>query len=158
MTLPNDPEQLLEFANGIIAQQSFSTLIGARFTAIGDGIATLEVPLRDDLRQHHGFAHGGLMGSMADITLTFVGALHLGPQVLTSEFKINFIRPAVGEKLVARGQLVGGTSRQAVTRCDIYAVRSGEDGQLGEDRQPSEKLVATALGTIALPDAAPRSS
>ncbi|MCY1702637.1 PaaI family thioesterase [Deinococcus sp. SL84] len=148
MTLPADPQQLLTFADSILAQQSFSALIGARFTAIGEGRATLQVPLREDLRQHHGFAHGGLLASMADITLTFVGALHLGPQVLTSEFKINFIRPAVGETLVARGELVGGTARQAVTRCDIYAVRHGEDGQ------PGEKLVATAQGTIVLPDTA----
>lgn len=150
MTLPADPQQLLSFANGVIAQQSFSTLIGARFTQIGEQGATLEVPLRGDLRQHHGFAHGGLMGAMADITLTFVGALHLGPQVLTSEFKINFIRPAVGDKLVARGELIGGTARQAVTLCAIYAVQCGEDGQ------PTEKLVAAAQGTIVLPDTAPR--
>lgn len=135
------PAELLAFANRVIAAQSFSTLIGAQFTDITPGGATLRVPLREDLRQHHGFAHGGLLSAMADISLTFIGALALGPNVLTSEFKINFVRPGVGEQLVSRASVVSSTRRQAVTCCDIFAV-TGDD----------EKLVATALGTIVLAD------
>ena len=135
------PAEVLAFANQVIAAQSFSTLIGAQFTDITPSQATLRVPLREDLRQHHGFAHGGLMSAMADISLTFIGALALGPNVLTSEFKINFVRPGVGEELVSRASVVSATKRQAVTRCDIFAVKGGD-----------EKLVATALGTIVLAD------
>ncbi len=90
------------------------------------------MPLREDLRQHHGFAHGGLLSAMADISLTFIGALALGPNVLTSEFKINFVRPGVGEQLVSRASVVSSTRRQAVTRCDIFAV-TGDD-EAGGDR------------------------
>lgn len=141
MTLPTTGPEAVAFANRIIDAQSFSTLIGARFEDITPGHATLRVPLRDDLKQHHGFAHGGLMSAMADISLTFMGAAALGPNVLTSEFKINFIRPGVGEALISRASVVSATRRQAVTRCDIYAVQGGQ-----------EKLVATALGTIVLAD------
>ena len=138
-SLPQSPAELLAFANRVIAAQSFSTLIGAEFTDITPSGATLRVPLRGDLRQHHGFAHGGLLSAMADISLTFTGAFALGPNVLTSEFKINFVRPGVGEELISRASVVSSTRRQAVTRCDIFAVQGGE-----------EKLVATALGTIVL--------
>lgn len=83
MTLPTTGPEAVAFANRIIDAQSFSTLIGARFEDITPGHATLRVPLRDDLKQHHGFAHGGLMAAMADISLTFMGAAALGPNVLT---------------------------------------------------------------------------
>lgn len=141
MTLPTTGPEAVAFANRIIDAQAFSTLIDARFEDITPGHATLRVPLRDDLKQHHGFAHGGLMAAMADISLTFMGAAALGPNVLTSEFKINFIRPGVGETLISRASVVSATKRQAVTRCDIYAVQGGQ-----------EKLVATALGTIVVAD------
>ena len=141
MTLPTTGPEAVAFANRIIDAQSFSTLIGARFEDITQEHATLRVPLRDDLKQHHGFAHGGLMSTMADISLTFMGASVLGPNVLTSEFKINFVRPGTGETLISRASVVGATKRQAVTRCDIYAVQGGK-----------EKLVATALGTIVVAD------
>ena len=88
-----------------------------------------------------GFAHGGLQATLADITLTFMGAAALGPSVLTSEFKINFLRPAQGDTLIGRGAVLSAGKRQAVTRCDIYAAQDGQ-----------EKLVATALGTIARAD------
>lgn len=141
MTLPTSGPEAVAFANRIIDSQAFSVLIGARFEEISPEHATLRVPLRDDLKQHHGFAHGGLLAAMADITLTFMGAAALGPNVLTSEFKINFLRPGVGDTLVSRGSIVSATKRQAVTRCDIFVVQNGK-----------EKIAATALGTIVLAD------
>lgn len=144
MTMPTTPAELVAYANKIIAAQTFSTLVGAEFTEITSESAVLRVPLRDDLRQHHGFAHGGLLATMADIGLTFMGAFAIGPNVLTSEYKINFLRPATGSELVARASVISGGKRQAVTRCDIFAVT-----------ESGEKLVATALGTIVTSDAAP---
>lgn len=61
---------------------------------------------------------------------------------MTSEFKINYLRPALGERLIARAQVVYAGKTHAVSRCDIYARRDGE-----------EKLCACAQGTInRLPD------
>ncbi len=60
--------------------------------------------------------------------------------VVTSEFKINYVRPAVGTRLIARARAVHAGRRQAVCHCDIY-VRN----ETGEE----ETLVAVAQGTIA---------
>ncbi|WP_291423222.1 PaaI family thioesterase [Deinococcus sp.] len=144
MSQPTSPAEMLAYANSVIAIQTFSTLVGAQFTSISATEAVLHVPLRDDLRQHHGFAHGGLIATMADIGLTFMGAMALGPNVLTSEYKINFLRPGTGDELVARSSVISSSRRQAVTRCDIFAVAGGQ-----------EKLVATALGTIVKSEAEP---
>ncbi|MDL2343988.1 PaaI family thioesterase [Deinococcus sp. MIMF12] len=136
--------QAVAFAQSVLDAQPFSVLVGARVEQMAPDGVVVRVPFRTDLTQHHGFAHGGVQAALADIALTFMGAAALGPSVLTSEFKINFLRPGVGEALVARGSVVSATRRQAVTRCDIYAERGGE-----------EKLVATALGTIVVADVAP---
>ena len=132
---------MLSSAQGVLDAQPFSTLVGARATRFTPDGVEVHLALRPDLTQHHGFAHGGLQATLADITLTFMGAAALGPSVLTSEFKINFLRPAQGDTLIGRGTVLSAGKRQAVTRCDLYAAQDGQ-----------EKLVATALGTIARAD------
>ncbi|ABF43835.1 HGG containing motif thioesterase superfamily (plasmid) [Deinococcus geothermalis DSM 11300] len=136
--------QAVAFAQSVLDAQPFSVLVGARVEQMAPDGVVVRVPFRRDLTQHHGFAHGGLQAALADIALTFMGAAALGPRVLTSEFKINFLRPGMGEALVARGSIISAGKRQAVTRCDIFAVQAGE-----------EKLVATALGTIVTADVPP---
>ncbi|EYB69108.1 phenylacetic acid degradation-related protein [Deinococcus phoenicis] len=139
-----DGAEAVAFAQSVLDSQPFSVLVGAKVEAMSPAGVVVRVPFRRDLTQHHGFAHGGVQAALADIALTFMGAAALGPSVLTSEFKINFVRPGLGEALVARGSVISAGRRQAVTRCDIYAVQAGE-----------EKLVATALGTIVTADVPP---
>ncbi|HEX2909429.1 MAG TPA: PaaI family thioesterase [Chloroflexia bacterium] len=127
----------LEFAEKALASQPFSRLIGAKITAFSPELSELIIPIRDELKQQHGFVHGGVLSYAADNALTFAGGAALGAGVLTSEFKINYLRPAVGETLIARASVIYAGKSQAVCRCDIFAVKEGE-----------EKLCATAQGTI----------
>lgn len=133
-------ESLMELGRQVLAQQPFSTFMGARLTSLEPGSAVLELPLRDELRQQHGFAHGGVLSYLADNALTFAGGSAMQAPVVTSEFKINYVRPAVGTRLIARARTVHAGRRQAVCHCDIY-VRT----ETGEE----ETLVAVAQGTIA---------
>ena len=131
------PEQFLAFGRDILARQPFSALLGAELTALARGRCQLELPLRDDLRQHLGFAHGGVISYLADNALTYAGGTAMAVPVLTSEFKINYLRPGVGERLVARAEAVVVSKTQAVCRCEVFAVSGGV-----------EKLCALAQGTI----------
>lgn len=56
---------------------------------------------------------------------------------LTGEFKINYLRPGLGETLIARAEAKHAGSRQATCVCDVYAKNGGD-----------EKLFAAALGTF----------
>lgn len=47
----------LALAQKVLAAQPFSNLLGARLVAFGEGEATLELDIRDDLRQQNGFLH-----------------------------------------------------------------------------------------------------
>ena len=93
---------MLAMGQQILASQPFSVFLGTQLTAFNDEQVELHLLLRDELKQQNGFAHGGVLSYLADNALTFAGGAKLGPAVLTAEYKINYMRPAVGSKLIAR--------------------------------------------------------
>ena len=133
-----DMEDMLAWGRRILASQPFSVLLGAELLAFQEGSVELKVPLRAELQQQHGFVHGGVISYAADNALTYAGGSALGPSVVTSEFKINYVRPAMGEYIVARATVIHAGKNQAVCRCDVYV-----------SSNHNESLCATAQGTIA---------
>lgn len=131
-------EELFETGQQVLDAQPFSAMLGTKLVAFSEEGAVLEIPIRGELLQQNGFVHGGVVSYAADNALTFAGGSALGPEVLTSEYKINYLRPASGEKLLARATVVYSGKRQAVCRCDVVSVT--EAG--------GERLCATAQGTI----------
>src|SRR4051794_35530025 len=94
------PDAYLEMGRKILAAQPFSVLIGAELHAFSPGHTEVQLPLAERLTQQNGFAHGGIVSYLADNALTFVGGTALRAAVVTSEYKINYIRPAMGERLI----------------------------------------------------------
>jgi len=131
------PEAFLAMGRDVLAAQPFSVLIGAELHALSPGHCELHVPVSDKIRQQHGFVHGGVVSYAADNALTYAGGTALRVPVVTSEFKINYVRPAVGERLIARADAVHTGKSQAVCRCDVFVLQDGK-----------EKLCAIAQGTI----------
>jgi uncharacterized protein (TIGR00369 family) len=131
-------EDMLAWGRRILASQPFSVLLGAELLSFQEGSVELKVPLRAELQQQHGFVHGGVTSYAADNALTYAGGSALGPSVITSEFKINYVRPAMGEYIVARATVIHAGKNQAVCRCDVYV-----------SSNHNESLCATAQGTIA---------
>jgi uncharacterized protein (TIGR00369 family) len=129
-------ENLLR-AREVLALQPFSVMLGAEITAYSNEGVEIRLPINDRLKQQSGFVHGGVLSYLADNALTFAGGGLLEGQVVTGEFKINYIRPAVGSELIARAKAISAGRTQAVTRCDIYVVTRG-----------AERLCAAAQGTI----------
>ncbi len=131
-------EELSRIGQQALDSQPFSGLLGTKLAEFSEKETVLEIPVRDELLQQNGFVHGGVVSYAADNALAFAGGSALGPSVLTSEYKINYLRPARGEVLRARASVVYASKRQAVCRCEVFAV--------SEDR--SETLCAAAQGTI----------
>lgn len=132
----DDP--VFELAARVFAAQPYTVLLGAELVEAGAGFATISLPLRSDLTQQHGFAHGGVISYLADNALTFAGGLALGGDALTSEFKINYVKPGGGDRLIAKATARSVGKSQAVCQCDIFFEES--DGDLS--------LCAIAQGTI----------
>jgi uncharacterized protein (TIGR00369 family) len=104
----------------VLQSQPFSALLGARLANISEGEVALEVPIRAELFQQDGYVHGGVLSYLADNALTFAGGTVLGPKVLTSAYKINYLRPARGRTLVARASVIHAGRRLAVCRCNVF--------------------------------------
>jgi uncharacterized protein (TIGR00369 family) len=105
------------------ARQAAMALIGARLAAIEPGRCTIELPVRDDLTQQHGFVHGGIVGMIADSAGGY-SAFSLMPadsSVLTVEYKLNLIAPARGALLEATGVVLKPGRTLSVTRVDVFA-------------------------------------
>ncbi|WP_016909465.1 PaaI family thioesterase [Streptomyces xiaopingdaonensis] len=139
-----DAEQQLAFAQGILAQQPFSVLLGARVTAFGGGEAVLALDVRDELRQQNGYLHGGVLSYAADNALTFAAGSVLGPDLLTVGFTIDYLRPGKGRLLRAHASVVDSSRSRATCRCELYTV----------DADGGERRCALAQGAVVVPGTA----
>jgi uncharacterized protein (TIGR00369 family) len=111
-------------------------LLGGEITRYSDAGFEIRMPITPQITQQHGFLHGGVLSYLADNALTFTSGRRLEEQVVTGEYKINYIRPARGAALVARARAISSGKTQSVTRCERYAVMDG-----------TERLCAAAQGT-----------
>ena len=128
---------LQAFAHKVFLAQPFTSCIGAQLISVGSDSAAIAIDVVPHLLQQHGFVHGGVLSYLADNTITFAGGLAMGGNALTSEFKINYLRPAKGIRVIARATAKGVGKRNAVCQCEIYVVCDGE-----------EILCALAQGTV----------
>ena len=121
------------------ARQNFMALIGARLVSVAPGAVEIELPLRPELEQQHGYAHAGAAWSIADSAAGYASQSLMAADegVLTVELKINLLAPAKGERLVARGRVERAGRRLLVARSDVYAVEGG-----------NETHAAIAIGTF----------
>jgi len=107
---------------------------------VRDGFFQSRVEIDVDHRQQDGFIHAGVMATMADHTAGY-SAFTTVPddyQILTIEFKINFLRPAYGDALVCRSRVIRRGKRILISESEVFDVREG-----------GEILAAKALVTLA---------
>jgi uncharacterized protein (TIGR00369 family) len=120
---PLNPDFAARVRDSFVRQAAMQ-LIGALLTRVDPGHVTIELPVRDDLGQQHGFVHGGVVGMIADSAGGY-SAFTLMPadaSVLTVEYKINMLAPARGERLIARGAVVKPGRTLSIVRADVYAL------------------------------------
>src|SRR2546425_1212360 len=93
--------------HSLAAQQLMAT-IGARLTRGGPGEIEIRVAFRPHPMQQPGFPPAGVVASALDSACGYAAfsLMQEGAGVLTLEFKTNFLAPARGEELIARGRVV----------------------------------------------------
>lgn len=121
------------------SRQSFLRRIGARLISLESGKAVVEAELTAELLQQHGAGHAGVSFTLGDVAAGYAALTVMPPgrEVMTSEMKIHLLRPALGERLIARGEVLKPGRRLVITKADVFAVAAGE-----------EVMVATLLGTM----------
>jgi len=122
---------ILAQIRAINASAAFNRWSGIEVLSADAGRAEIAMPWRGEVGQYAGFLHAGLIGALIDTACGFAAATVAG-RVLAAHFSVNCLRPAVGERFVARARVVKPGKTQVFTACELYAVAGGE-----------EKLVAT---------------
>lgn len=121
------------------AQQQFMETLGATLVSVESGAVEITIPFRADLTQQNGFLHAGVITSVLDSACGYA-ALSVAPEeanVLSVEFKVNLLSPAVGERFVARARVKRAGKLLTVATADAFACKENQ-----------EKLVATMIATI----------
>ena len=124
---------------GSFVRQQFMATLGARLGRISPGRVEIELPFSPALGQQHGYLHAGALATVADSACGYA-ALTLcepGLEVLSVEFKLNLLAPALAPRFLAAGEVVRSGRTLSVCRADVF-------GLGGESRE----LVATMLATI----------
>jgi uncharacterized protein (TIGR00369 family) len=128
---PLDPKAEARCRTSFAAQPAMAT-IGATVLSVKAGEVEIELPCVPHITQQHGFVHGGVVTMISDSACGFA-ALSLMPEdaaVLTTEFKINFLSPAKGERLVAHGRVIRAGKKLMVCLGEVFAVDQGTRKQV----------------------------
>ena len=82
--------------------------LGATLESVESGSVTIACGFDERLTQQHGLLHGGLVASLVDVACGYaaLSVIPAGREVLTVEFKINFLKPAKTDRVIAVGHVV----------------------------------------------------
>ena len=120
-------------------QQKFMAHIGAQLLTVDPGYCEISVPFSEDLTQQDGFFHAGIISTIADNVAGYAAfsLFEEDAAVLTVEFKMNFMAPGKGDRLLGTGRVLKSGKTLSICRSDIYVVQNGV-----------EKLCAAGQSTL----------
>ena len=113
-------------------RQGLLQSFGAVLLSVAPGAVKIAAPLSEAVSQQHGAGHAGLTFALGDsaagyAALTTIEGLE---DVMTAEMKINLLRPAFGDRLVAEGRVVKPGRRLIVVQADVFAEGEGARRQV----------------------------
>lgn len=145
--MPFDPASADRRIRESFARMQAMTTIGASVTAVREGEVEIVLPFSNTLTQQHGFVHAGMIAMIVDTACGYA-ALTLMPTdaaVLTTEFKLNLLSPAKGDRFIASGRVVRPGRKLMVCLGEVFA----EDGKSRKQialMTASMMVVETATG------------
>lgn len=103
-------------------QAPFVRHLGLELLASREGLCETALRVEEAHRQQDGLIHAGVQATLADHTAGMAAATHLGEgeRVLTVEFKLNLLRPARGERLFCRAEVLRRGRNLSVVEAAVY--------------------------------------
>jgi uncharacterized protein (TIGR00369 family) len=122
------------------ARQGLMTTLGAELVDVSPGEVTISMPFRAELTQQHGYLHAGAITAIVDSACGYaaLSLMPAGVEVLTVEYKVNFLAPASGSRFIARGRVT--KPGRTLTVCTGDVIVPDSDGR--------ERYIATMLTTM----------
>ena len=121
----SDTPELLSAIRAVNDSAAFNRWCGLEVVSAVPGHVEIAMPWRPEVAQYAGFLHAGLVGALIDTACGFAAATMVGPRVLAAHFSVDCLRPAVGERFVARARVVKPGKTQVFTSCELFAIKDG---------------------------------
>ena len=120
---PRDPSYESRVRASFARQRAMHT-IGARLVRVEPGEVELELPFREDLTQQHGFLHAGIVTTLVDSACGYAALSLMDGEaaVLSVEFKVNLLAPALGDRMRAVGRVIKSGRTLLVCSGEVIAV------------------------------------
>jgi len=111
------------------SKQGLMRHLGATMDVIEPGYVSITMPYSEDLTQQHDYYHAGSLTSIVDSACGYAALTLMPPntEVLTLEFKVNFVSPAIGDHVVAHGRVVKPGSIITVCQGEVVAIQDGSE-------------------------------
>jgi len=125
---PRDPDFERRVRASFDRQQFMATL-GARLEHVSPGEIIIGVPFDAALTQQHGFLHAGAVSGVIDSACGYAALSLMPPDaaVLSVEFKLNLLAPALGEHFRGVGRVLRAGRTLTVCSGELLAVQSGRE-------------------------------
>ena len=125
------------------AAQGLMTTLGAQLVLAQDEEVHIALPFSKHLSQQHGYVHAGAITSVVDSACGYAALTKApaGYEVVTAEFKINFMRPAIGERFLAIGKVQSTGKLLSVCTGEVRAYRD-------EGVDDAYKVIALMQATV----------
>ena len=103
--------------------QGLMATLGAQLVSVEDGEVQIGLPFSQRISQQHGYAHAGAITSIVDSACGYAALTQAAPgcEVVSAEFKINLMRPAVGDRFLAIGKVQSSGKRLSVCTGEVRA-------------------------------------
>lgn len=118
-------------------RQGLMRHLGAHLGHVAPGRVHIVLPNRPEIDQQHGYIHAGATSAIADSAGGYA-ALTLFPEntaVLTVEYKINLLAPAVGDHIEAVGTVLKSGRTLTVCQLEVFAVQGSKRSLVAAGQQ-----------------------
>lgn len=122
-------------AAAVLHNNDFAKMIGMRLVDMRPMEATLEIEMRDELRQPHGLLHGGVTATLVDTAMAFavITILKREEKASTVDLSVHYLRPHLEGRISCTARVIKAGKRLLTVSAEVI----NEQG----------KLIATALST-----------
>lgn len=109
-------------------KQGFLRLLGAKLEHIEKGCAVISCEKREEHLQQQGLVHSGVVTTIGDVACgyTALSMMPEGYEVLSVEFKVNMLRPALADKMVATGHIIKAGRKLIITEAEVVDDATGK--------------------------------
>ncbi len=118
----------------LFEEANFIKGVGIKPVVIEKGFLKTTLVIEEKHLQQHNFIHAAVLAAIADHTAGGAATTLVrdDQEVLTIEFKINFLKPATGEHLFCESKVIRAGKTIIVAESDVYSDKSGRDSLLAK--------------------------